>query len=168
VAAAVASAGTSGFPSIGRLAGYNPAMAESYFPTTLRVRYAETDQMGVVHHAVYPVWFELGRSALSRACGMPYAEWESQGIFLMVAELSCVFRRPARYDQEVTVWTRVVEVVSRRVVFEYRVTGPDGALLAEGTTRHLVVDRASGRVAVIPAHLRDALLRDPAASVSPG
>jgi acyl-CoA thioester hydrolase len=143
-------------------------MAESYFPTSLRVRYAETDQMGVVHHAVYPVWFELGRSALSRACGLPYAEWESQGVFLMVAELSCVFRRPARYDQEVTVWTRVAEVVSRRVVFEYRVTGPDGTLLAEGATRHLVVDQTTGRPAVIPAHLRAVLLRDPTAGVSQG
>jgi acyl-CoA thioester hydrolase len=136
-------------------------VAESYFPTSIRARYAETDQMGVVHHAVYPVWFELGRSALSRACGMPYAEWEAQGILLMVAELSCRYRRPARYDEEVTVWTRVAEAVSRRVVFEYRVTGPDGELLVEGVTRHLVVDRATGKPAVIPEHLRAVLMRDP-------
>lgn len=136
-------------------------MHEGFFPTSVRVRYAETDQMGVVHHAVYPVWFELGRSGLSRACGMPYAEWERQGIYLMVAELSCRYRRPALYDEEILVWTRVKEVASRRVVFEYRVERTDGTLLVEGETRHLVVERASGRPVVIPEHLRATLLGTP-------
>lgn len=118
------------------------------------MRYAETDQMGVVHHAVYPVWFEVGRTALSHAVGMPYSEWERRGLFLMVAELVCRYRRPARYDEEVTIWTEVREVASRKVVFAYRVTGPDGELLVEGETRHVAVDRASGRPAVIPPDLR--------------
>lgn len=139
-----------------------------YFPTRVRVRYAETDQMGVVHHAAYPVWFELGRSALSRACGMPYARWEERGVYLMVSELSCRYRRAARYDEEITVWTRVREVVSRRVVFEYRVEGPSGELLAEGETRHLVVDRTSGRTVVIPDDLRVVLLRTPEAELGTG
>lgn len=129
-------------------------MNDGSHPTTLRVRYAETDQMGVVHHAVYPVWFEVGRTALSHALGMPYSEWERRGVFLMVAELTCRYRRAARYDEEVTVWTRVREVASRKVVFAYRVAGPDGDILVEGETRHVAVDRTTGRPAVIPPDLR--------------
>jgi acyl-CoA thioester hydrolase len=138
-------------------------VADGFFPVRLRARYAETDQMGVVHHAVYPVWFEVARSALSRACGVPYAEWEQQGIFLMVAELSCRYRRPARYDQEIVVWARVAEVASRRVTFEYRVEELDGTLLVEGVSRHVVVDRTTGRPTVIPAELKATLLRTPRA-----
>lgn len=134
-------------------------MCEGFFPVRLRVRYAETDQMGVVHHAVYPVWFEVGRTALSRAAGMPYREWEERGVYLMVAELACRFRRAAHYDEEVTVWARVRELASRRVVFEYRVTGPEGDLLAEGETRHVAVDRTSGRPTMIPPELRAPFLR---------
>ena len=96
-------------------------------PSRVSARYAETDQMGVVHHSVYPVWFEVARTALSHAVGLPYTEWERRGVLLMVGELTCRYRRPARYDDEVTVWVRVGEVASRRVVFEYRVEGPDGS-----------------------------------------
>ncbi len=136
-------------------------MPDEFFPVRLRVRYAETDQMGVVHHSVYPVWFEVARTALSHAVGTPYLEWERRGILLMVGELACRFRRPARYDDEVTVWVRVREVASRRVVFEYRVEGPAGDVLVEGETRHVAVDRATGRPAVIPAELRESLRRRP-------
>ncbi len=127
----------------------------------LRVRYAETDQMGVVHHSVYPVWFEAARTALSRAVGLPYSEWEKQGVLLMVSELTCRYRRPARYDDEVTVWVRVADVASRRVVFGYRVEGADGDLLAEGESRHLTVERTTGRPMLIPQEMRDSLLRIP-------
>ena len=136
-------------------------MSTSYFPYVTRARYAETDQMGVVHHSVYAVWFEAARSAFSRAVGLAYVEWERRGVLLMVSDLACRFRRPARYDDEVTIGVRVAEVASRRVVFEYRVTGADGELLAEGETRHLVVDKASGRPIVIPEELRGSLLRQP-------
>ncbi|HNX49013.1 MAG TPA: thioesterase family protein [Thermoanaerobaculaceae bacterium] len=134
-------------------------MNSGFFPVRLRVRYAETDQMGVVHHAVYPVWFEVGRTALSRAAGMPYRQWEERGVYLMVAELVCRFRRAAHYDEEVTVWARVKELASRKMVFEYRITGPDDGLLAEGETLHVAVDRASGRPTVIPPELRAPFLR---------
>jgi acyl-CoA thioester hydrolase len=116
-------------------------MPGAFYPVPIRPRYAETDQMGVVHHAVYPVWFEVARSALSHAAGVPV----------------CRYRRPARYDDDVTVWVRVGSVASRRVVFEYRVEGPDGNLLVEGETRHLVVDRASGHPRVLPPELRASL-----------
>jgi len=136
-------------------------MSTTYFPFRTRVRYAETDQMGVVHHSVYPVWFEAARSAFSRAVGFPYAEWERRGVLLMVSELTCRFRRPARYDDEVTVGVRVAEVASRRVVFHYRVTDEAGALLAEGDSRHLVVGRETGHPMALPEEFRAALLRQP-------
>ena len=136
-------------------------MTGEFFPVPIRARYAETDQMGVVHHAVYPVWFEVARSALSHALGMPYTAWESAGVLLMVGQLTCRYRRPARYDDEVTVWVRVGEVGSRRVVFEYRVNAADGSVLAEGETRHVVVDRTTGRPTVLPPQLRASLNRSP-------
>jgi acyl-CoA thioester hydrolase len=136
-------------------------------PVRLRARYAETDQMGIVHHAVYPVWFEAARTELARALGTPYTEWEAQGIYLMLSDLSCRYRRAARYDEEITVWAWVVEAASRRVVFGYLVEGPDSALLAEGTTRHLVVDRRTGRPTVLPEPLRASLDRSPAPGIGP-
>ena len=139
-------------------------MPDVSLPVPLRVRYAETDQMGVVHHAVYPVWFEAARTELSRAVGLPYTEWERRGVFLMVSEVHCRYRRPALYDEEVTVWVRVSEVSSRRVVFTYLVAR-DGEVLAEGETRHLVVSRDSGHPIVLPAELRDSLLRTPPGGV---
>ncbi|OFV83379.1 MAG: hypothetical protein A2Y78_13230 [Acidobacteria bacterium RBG_13_68_16] len=136
-------------------------MPDGFFPVRVRARYAETDQMGVVHHAVYPVWFEVARTALSHAVGVPYTDWERRGVLLMVGELTCRYRRPARYDDEVTVGVRVGEVASRRVVFEYRVEGPDGTVLAEGETRHVVVDRVTGRPTTLPDELRSSLGRTP-------
>ncbi|NWG00585.1 MAG: acyl-CoA thioesterase [Thermoanaerobaculaceae bacterium] len=136
-------------------------MANPPFPVRLRVRYAETDQMGVVHHAVYPVWFEAARTELSRAVGLPYSQWEAEGALLMVTDLSCRFRKPARYDELVTVWVWVAELASRRVVFAYRVEGPDGTLLAEGETRHLLVDRHTGRPLAFSPAMREALRRQP-------
>lgn len=140
---------------------YNAVVPEGFFPVRLSVRYAETDQMGVVHHSVYPVWFEVARTALSHAVGFPYTEWERRGILLVVGELTCRFRRPARYDDEIIVWVRVGEIASRRVAFEYRVQGADRSILAEGETRHVVVDRATGRPTVIPEELRNSLRRSP-------
>jgi acyl-CoA thioester hydrolase len=136
-------------------------MTPSFFPVPIRVRYAETDQMGVVHHSAYPVWFEAARTELSRATGLPYRDWEREGIFLMLSDLTCRYRRPAYYDEEVTVGVRVAEIASRRVVFTYRVTRADGVVLAEGETRHLVVSRATGRPMSLPESMRKALEREP-------
>ncbi|MFH1175968.1 MAG: thioesterase family protein [Acidobacteriota bacterium] len=139
-------------------------MPIDFFPVPIRVRYAETDQMGVVHHSVYAVWFEAARTELARAVGLPYNQWERQGVLLMVSGLAVRFRRPARYGEDVTVEVKVAEVASRRVVFVYVVTNEKGETLAEGETRHLVVERATGHPMVIPAELRQSLLRDPSAS----
>lgn len=138
-------------------------MRDSYFPVPVRVRYAETDQMGVVHHSAYPIWFEVARSEFSRATSLSYAQWEELGVFLMVSELRCRFRRSARYGQIVTVWVRVSSVASRKAIFEYRVTAPSGELLVEGETHHLAVDRSTGHPIMIPAICRRSLLEQPSA-----
>lgn len=119
--------------------------------TELRVRYAETDAMGIVHHATYPVWMELGRSDFLRVLGQSYAEWEARGVRLVVNEIRVRFRAPARYDELVQVRTFLQEAGRRRVVFGYRIER-DGALLAEGESIHLVAG-SDNRARVLPEDL---------------
>ena len=107
--------------------------------TRLRVRYAETDQMGVVYHANYLVWMEVGRVEYCRAAGMRYRDMERDGgVLLAVVEANCRFLAPARYDDEVTVKTRVEDVNPRMVQFAYEIcNGESGAVLATGFTKHV-------------------------------
>jgi acyl-CoA thioester hydrolase len=114
---------------------------------TIRVRYAETDQMGVVYYANYFVWFEVGRVELMRSLGFEYRELEEQDqCFLPVVEANCRYRAPARYDDVLTLETRVLNQRTSMIRFGYRLLRemPDAepALLAEGDTVHVVVDRA--------------------------
>jgi acyl-CoA thioester hydrolase len=98
-------------------------------------RYAETDQGGVIHHSVYPVWLEMGRTELLRANGIAYRELEKQGIFFVVAELSIKFRRPARYDQQLKLKTSCTKVTAARVEHGYELTdAKTGVLLAQART----------------------------------
>lgn len=127
--------------------------------TELRVRYAETDAMGIVHHATYPVWMELGRSDFLRQLGQSYAEWEARGVRLVVNEIRVRFRAPARYDELVQVRTRIPEAGRRRMVFSYRIER-DGVLLAEGESIHLVTS-TDNRARVLPDDLL-ALVQRPA------
>ena len=119
--------------------------------TEIRVRYAETDAMGIVHHAVYPVWMELGRSDLLRQMGQSYAAWEKRGVMMSVAELHVRFRSPARYDELIEVHSTIKEIGRRKVVFEYVVVR-DGTRLAEGESVH-VVTGPDGRARVMPDDL---------------
>jgi acyl-CoA thioester hydrolase len=119
--------------------------------TPIRVRYAETDAMGIVHHAVYPVWMELGRSDLLRALGQSYAEWEKRGVMMSVAEVRVTYRAPARYDELVEVRTRLAEAGRRKVVFGYEVRRA-GTTLAEGKSVHIVTG-PDGRARVMPDDL---------------
>ena len=119
--------------------------------TELRVRYAETDAMGIVHHATYPVWMELGRSDFLRKLGQSYAEWEARGVRLVVNEIRVRFRAPARYDELVQVRTSLLETGRRRIVFAYRIER-QGALLAEGESVHLVAG-SDNRARVLPEDL---------------
>jgi len=108
---------------------------------TTRVRYGETDQMGVVYHANYLLYFEMGRTELMRAAGFAYSELERRGIYLVVTETACRFRAPARYDQEIRIATRVARLGKATVRFEYSVLGLEGELLAEGHTELASVNR---------------------------
>lgn len=131
----------------------------------IRVRYAETDQMRVAHHAGYLVWFEAGRTEYIRACGRSYAQVEEDGWLLVVIEAHCRYRQPARYDDVLTVRTRLRELGPARLSFGYElVRTADGVLLADGWTVHAAVDR-SGRVRRLPEALRR-MLEDRAGAMS--
>jgi len=111
--------------------------------TTVRVRYAETDQMGVVYHANYLVWFEVGRVEFLRQLGFSYKEMELQdGCHIAVVDARCRYKAPARYDDEVIVRTHLKNVRESLVHFGYELMrASDGTLLAEGETTHVVIDR---------------------------
>lgn len=127
--------------------------------TELRVRYAETDAMGVAHHATYPVWFEVGRSDLMRELGLPYAEIEERGYFLMLTELRVQYRRAARYDDLLVLNTRVGQIRSRTISFVYELRCGD-ELLATGETHHIATDKQY-RPARLPADVVERLTLRP-------
>jgi len=109
--------------------------------TTLRVRYAETDQMGVVYYANYFIWMELGRVEYCRAIGFRYRDMEEQdGILLAVIDARCRYRRPAHYDDEVTVRTQVSSASRRGVEFAYEMLVRE-ELVASGSTKHMFLGR---------------------------
>lgn len=116
----------------------------------VRVRYGETDQGGVVYHANYFLYFESGRTELLRAAGVIYADLERKGLFLVVTEASCKYRAAARYDDELSIVTRIDQVGKATVGFTYRVLGPEGRLLAEGHTLLASVDADKNPVRLPP------------------
>jgi acyl-CoA thioester hydrolase len=121
------------------------------------VRYAETDQMGVVYHANYLIWMEVGRVELVRSRGFAYKTLEAEGLFLSVIEANCRYLFPARYDEEVIVETKVTKSSLRGVEFGYRVLSADSErLLAEGMTKHLWLNREM-RPARLPEQYRDSI-----------
>ncbi len=119
---------------------------------TVDVRYAETDQMGVVHHAVFPVWFELARTRLCQLSGFSYAEIEASGYLLLVTRLSVDYRRSARYPDEVTTTCRLERFASRGLRFAYEVRAHD-QLLARGATDHVWFETATGKPCRVPERL---------------
>ena len=125
--------------------------------SSIRVRYAETDQMGVAHHAEYFAWFEVGRTDLLRQTGMTYREMEADGLRLPVIEATARYLKPVLYDDLLEVRTEVTTVGGARVGFAYEVRreGTEGPL-ATGTTEHATVD-ATGRPRRIPEALRRSL-----------
>jgi acyl-CoA thioester hydrolase len=127
--------------------------------TELRVRYAETDRMGVVYHANYLAWCEVGRTEYIRESGMSYREMEEAGVQLAVSDLEMRFHAPATYDDVVRVETRLTEVRSRTVTFEYVVVKvATGARLVSVRTRLISLDRA-GRPTAMPPDVRELLAR---------
>ena len=121
---------------------------------TLRARYAETDAMGVVHHASYIVWLEAGRTELLRAQGVSYREIEGNGIFIVLTELHVRYLAPARYDDLVILRTSIVELRSRQGRFAYMLRMAEtGAPLLTAQSEHVFVSRATGRPARLPPAL---------------
>jgi len=118
--------------------------------TRLRVRYAETDQMGVAYHSNYLIWFEVGRVELMRQHGCAYREMEErEGCYIAVVDARCRYKAPARYDDELVVSTRIGNVRGPLINFLYEVArASDGTLLAEGETTHLVTDAKMQRRAL--------------------
>ena len=130
------------------------------YQTQVRVRYAETDQMGVVYHSNFIIWFEVGRVEMLRELGFSYLEMEQQDdTNLAVVEVRCRFKAPARYDDLVSIRTRLVNVRESLLHFTYEVVREnDGTVLAEGETVHLVVDSAFKRK-VLPEKYRVPFMR---------
>lgn len=136
--------------------------------STIRVRYGETDRMGVAYHAHYLVWCEVGRTDLIRSLGPSYAEMEQGGVRLAVAEATVRYRASARYDDLVRIETRLERAQSRAVTFAYRLLrepeesaegqAPEPALLATATTALLALD-PTGRPRVMPDHVRELFRR---------
>jgi acyl-CoA thioester hydrolase len=116
----------------------------------VRVRYAETDQMGVAYYANYLIWFEVGRSQFCNDCGFSYRDMEREtGLYLIVGEANCRYRTPARYEDELIVRTRIDDLTRRTVTFGYEIEREDGASVASGHTTHVLINQ-EGRVSSFP------------------
>ncbi len=129
-------------------------------PVTLRVRvrYAETDQMGVVYYANYLIWFEMGRAEYCRQMGFSYANLESNGFRLMVADAHCRYKAPARYDEVVRIETSIQELKKKTLVFGYKIfNDTTNQLLAQGYTKHVCTD-LQGKLVRLPESFMACLL----------
>ncbi len=125
--------------------------------TELRVRYGETDQMGVVYHAEYLVYCEIGRTELIRAVGHTYAEMEARGYLLAVSEATLRFHASARYDDRLRIETRLTDLRSRRMTFDYVIShGDSGVKLVSARTQLIAIDPA-GRPVTLPADVRTSM-----------
>lgn len=130
--------------------------------TLVRVRYSETDKMGVVYHANYLIWFEIGRTEFCRARGFSYREMEEDdNAFLVVAESYCRYKAPAYYDDELLIRTHITELRKRSLRFGYEIVrASDGVVIAEGETGH-VVTNGDGRVRSFPEGYSQILMSPP-------
>lgn len=139
-----------------------PASEGKVFPNCTKIqshrisivpRYSETDQAGVIHHTVYPVWFEMGRTELLRVNGLAYSELEKNGIYFVVVELNVKYRRPAFYDENLELLTTCSRITSARVEHTYRlIRQSTGVLLAEGSSVLACVDK-DGRPRRMPGFM---------------
>ena len=128
---------------------------KNYAETTIRVRYAETDQMGVVYYGNYFTWFEVGRVELCRQLGFEYKQMELEDdSFIVVAEAYCRYKRPARFDDLLAIRTRVIETQSRTIRFGYEILNQaSNEVIATGETVHVICDR-QGRPKSLPERYR--------------
>ena len=127
--------------------------------TTYRVIYGDTDTMGIVYHANYLRWFEIGRTELFRHLGLPYREIEAKGLMLPVSEVKCKYHTPARYDDVLVIRATLNTGFRAGMQFDYTITSEDGGIIhTTGYSRHAFVD-GQGKVVRPPAFIRD-LIRD--------
>ena len=130
---------------------------KSSIETEERVRYSETDQMGVAHNKVYFEWFEIGRTEFCRRKGIPYQEIEAQGHFLVVVESFCRYRKPLRYDQPFIIRVTLREATLKKVAFDYEIlTRNDRTLIASGHTVHIATN-AAAEVSPLPRGILEKL-----------
>ena len=130
------------------------AAVPPFVESRTRVRYAETDQMAIAHHANYIVWFEIGRTDFCRAAGFPYKEIEERGLILVVTEVVCRYRAPYRYDDEVVIRTSIAEAASRMMKFGYELyDGAGERLHATGSSSHVWVSRETRRPVLADAEV---------------
>jgi acyl-CoA thioester hydrolase len=122
---------------------------------TIRVRYSETDQMGVVHHSQYPRYFEIARMEQFRGWGCPYSELEKAGTYFMVITLKCHYRTPAYFDDVLTVKAWIHKMTRFRIIHHYLITKEDGKINTRGATTLAAVDR-DGVPQLLPIPLWDA------------
>lgn len=117
---------------------------------TFRVRYVETDAMGIVHHSNYIIFFETGRSHYARERGMPYSDFEKGGLLLMVTDVHARYAKPAVYDQLITIRCWITEMKSRALTFTYEIVDAESKeILVTGETKHICVDK-TGKISLIP------------------
>lgn len=126
---------------------------------TTRVRYAETDQMGYMHHGNYAQYFEIGRTELMRSLGLSYAEMESQGIIMPVIQMNTKFLRPAKYDDLITITTKLKEIPASRAIFYYTITNQAGEILTEAETTLVFVNAQTRRPMRAPKEFTEKLAK---------
>lgn len=145
------------------------APALPFHDATVRVRYAETDQMGVVYHANYLIWMEIGRVELLRALGVEYKQMEMQDdCHIMVVEVNCRYQKAARYDDVLRIRTHIAEARSRSIHFAYEIwRDADGELLATGGTKHVVCGK-DGRPKQLPEKYRQVFTAGASSSAAGG
>lgn len=120
------------------------------YKTTIVPRYSETDQGGVVHNSVYPIWFEIGRTELLRANKVAYKDLEAAGVFFVVAEIHIKYRRPAFYDEPLEIQTTCEKVTASKIIHNYKITDPKTTIIiAEGSTALACITK-DGKVTRIP------------------
>lgn len=120
----------------------------------ITVRYAETDCMGIVHHATYPIWFEVARTDYIKAVGMSYSEMERSGVMLPVTGITCRYHQPAKYEDELIIEAKISRFTPARIEFYYTVRKKDeDVILCEGTSSHGFVDASTFR----PLNFRKAM-----------
>ena len=130
-------------------------MKELHFDYTLRTRYAETDQMGVVYYGNYPQYLELGRVEWLRAIGLTYKEMEAEGIMMPVVSLQIQYKKPALYDELITIRTKLKDLPSTKIEFDYEILNEKGELLSTANTILVFVDAKTFRPIRCPEKVLD-------------